>query len=360
MLKKLFLQIILILTFSDVPAICQVDHGAVNDGPYIFFNDNKVVMKWIEGGILHRKNLNNRNFNDYKAKFGLNFSYNDLFNIPDQPFRQSYKGADSICAISDIHGMYMSFSALLRSQGVLDSSNNWNFGKGHLVILGDLMDRGENVTELLWHLYGLERQAQKAGGQVHILIGNHEIMNFTDDYRYMNPKYNKVEEITGMKYAELYSVSTVLGRWLRSLPVMISINNIIFVHGGISGDMVRKKMKIESINRLFSKMMLSGEVDTQDELNDLIFLNEEKGPLWYRGYFNDSTYCETDADSALAFYEKQHIVVGHTTETNIKSLFNNKIFGVDAGLGNEQTGAVLFIVNDKFYIGSADGKRKPL
>lgn len=359
-MKKLIFQILLLLTFSDVPARDQVIAPAVSDGPYIFFNENKIVIKYIDKGVLHRRNLNSRNYNDFKEKFGLKFSYNDLFNIPDQPFRQAYKDADSICAISDIHGMYDNYAALLRSQGILDSSNNWKFGTGHLVILGDMFDRGDHVTELLWHLYGLQRQAIKAGGQLHILIGNHEIMNFTDDKRYMNPKYGRVEEIMGMKLEDLYSASSVLGRWLRNFPVIISINNILFVHGGISGELVRKKMKVESINRLFSKMMLSGEVETQDELNDLIFLNEEKGPLWYRGYFNDSTYCEQKADSALSFYDKEHIVVGHTIGTSIMPLFNNKIFGVDAGLGNDQEGAVLIVVNDKFYIGTLDGKRKLL
>lgn len=355
MMKRLFLPI-LSLIFVSISVNGQTPQ--VSDGPYIFFNDSKVFIKYVEEGILHRKNLKSKNFNHYKAKFDLKCSYNDLFYIPDQPFRQNYRNADSICVISDIHGMFGNYITLLRSQGIIDSSNNWSFGNGHLVVIGDLFDRGEHVTELLWHLYGLERLALKAGGQVHVLLGNHEIMNFTDDKRYLNPKYRHVEEITGMKMAELYSTSSVLGKWLRNLPVMVSIDNNMFVHGGISGELVRKNMKVDYINRLFSKMLLSGEVETRDELSDLVFLNEEKGPLWYKGYFNDSTYCEQKADSALALYDKEHIVVGHTTGTSIRTLFNNKIIGVDAGLGDGQTGQALIIVNDRYFIGTADGKRR--
>jgi hypothetical protein len=131
----------------------------------------------------------------------------------------------------------------------------------------------------------------------------------------------------------------------------------LFVHGGISIEMVRRKMKIEEINRIFSNMTLRTEIPSDDEIADLKFLNKEDGPIWYRGYFTETNYCESKIDSILHFYDKSHIVVGHTVSGEIKSLFENKIFGIDAGLGNDQSGAMLIYKDGLFYQGLATGER---
>ncbi|MCK7530014.1 MAG: hypothetical protein MZV63_02625 [Marinilabiliales bacterium] len=81
------------------------------------------------------------------------------------------------------------------ANGIIDRNLNWKFGRGHLVYLGDAHDRGDMVTEILWHLFSLERQAAKAGGMVHFVLGNHELMVLDGDLRFINPKYRKVEAI---------------------------------------------------------------------------------------------------------------------------------------------------------------------
>ena len=55
-----------------------------------------------------------------------------------------------LAAISDIHGQYNSMKQLLMVHGIIDEQLNWSFGTGHLVITGDVFDRGEQVTEALW------------------------------------------------------------------------------------------------------------------------------------------------------------------------------------------------------------------
>jgi hypothetical protein len=285
--------------------------------------------------------------------------YKDLMNTrllkPD--FRQRFIGVDSFAAISDIHGEYNKYITLLKSMHIIDDKLNWIFGTGHLVVLGDSFDRGDKVTELLWHLYGLEKQALKAGGMVHLLLGNHELMMFSQDTRYINEKYSTVSQISGLAYFNLYSDETVLGEWLRNQPVILSINDIMFVHAGVSIEMVRRKLDIEQINRIFSKMLIKKEAESADIAADLTFLVDEDGPFWYRGFFTDQTYCETKTDSIFHFYDKKHIVVGHTSSKEIKSLFNNKVFGIDAGLGNNQPGSMLIYKDGTFYKGLPTGIR---
>jgi len=85
------------------------------------------------------------------------------------------------------------------------------------------------VTEILWHLFNLEKQAARAGGMVHLLLGNHEGMLFSGDRRYLNEKYILTEKLMNTRYIDLYGENSVLGKWLRSKPVMISIDDLLFL-----------------------------------------------------------------------------------------------------------------------------------
>ena len=177
----------------------------------------------MENGLSRQRNLDASSFIDLKVKFGLDFPYREIAGtfMQGPETRFAFRGVDSICAISDIHGEYEKYLALLSSQGIIDENLRWSFGKGHLVVLGDCFDRGDRVTELLWHIFSLEKQAEKAGGRVHLLLGNHEVMILGEDFRYMNDKYRKVENILGVKYQDLYSTQSLLGRWLRQKPIII-------------------------------------------------------------------------------------------------------------------------------------------
>jgi len=324
---------------------------SINDGPYIFLLNNKLIATWIENSVCKEEYILPENFNEIKKNFGLSINYNDLTDVyrlkPD--FNQDYSNIDSICVISDIHGEYNTYIDLLKGIGIIDKNLNWNFGKGHLVVLGDMFDRGNMVTEVLWHLFGLEKQAQQAGGMVHVLLGNHEFMILRNNRGEVNDKYRKVEAISKTDYADLYSKKSVLGKWLRCKPVVVTINDIIFIHGGISMEMVRKNLKIKQINRMFTTKVVGKSLREVYEKRVLKFLNQTEGPLWYRGYFYDSTFCESKIDSILAFYGKKHIVVGHTPNTEIISLFSKKILGTDAGIVLNLPGEMLIYKNGSFY-----------
>lgn len=332
---------------------------SINDGPYFYFADNELKARWIENDRIKEYFVDQENFPEIKKKFNLLFDYRDLKNvlILKPSFSQKYKIIDSLAVISDIHGEYNAYINLLKASGIVDNDLNWKFGKGHLVVLGDIFDRGDKVTEIFWHLFGLEKQAAKAGGMVNLLLGNHELMNLSKDLDYVNEKYKKVETILNTNYYDLYSENSVLGIWLRSKPVIITINDIIFVHAGISDQMIQRNMKIKNVNRLFYDYIVGKDLQYFYANKKLRFLDEENGPLWYRGYFTDPGFRESRIDSILAFYGKKHIIVGHTTNQGIKPLFNNKIFGADAGIVNKQPGEIIIYKNGVFYRGLVTGKR---
>ncbi len=137
-------------------------------------------------------------------------------NTTYTPNPDDVKTAGNIFVIGDIHGKYNALVNLLMNNKIIDTELKWIFGEGQLVLLGDVFDRGGFVTEMLWFLYELEIQARNSGGNVHLLLGNHEIMALTGDHRYVNYKYNYFTQYTQIYYFQLFEKNTVLGRWLRS------------------------------------------------------------------------------------------------------------------------------------------------
>ena len=213
------------------------------------------------------------------------------------------------------------------------------------------------VTETLWHLFSLEKQARKAGGRVHVLLGNHEAMMLSKDLRYIHEKYKKVELIAGTKYFDLYSDNSVLGKWLRSKPVIISINDVLFVHAGISVKVIQNNLTINRINQTFSDSIIGKYIQSTCKSDVLKLLNGDNGPLWYRGYFKDTMFNENHQNAILCFYSNKHIVVGHTPYKEFKLLFDNKIIGIDNGIMLDQPGGVLIIKNNRFYKGLVTGDK---
>ena len=84
--------------------------------------------------------------------------------------------AQRIVAVGDVHGNMGGFSAILQSASLLDGDGHWAGGDATLVQTGDVTDRGDDVRAAMELLMRLEAEAAEAGGQVVVLLGNHEVM----------------------------------------------------------------------------------------------------------------------------------------------------------------------------------------
>ena len=184
---------------------------SISDGPYITHTDDKYVAEWVCNGKHKRKSLrilpHNTSGRIKFADCGLTAEVflNPLSYTP--PLQTA--GDFPVVAFSDIHGQLDLMLEILRNNKVIDSNDNWAFGNGHMVITGDIFDRGEKVTEALWYLYGLERQAEALGGRLHLLLGNHEVMILNNDLRYLHPKYEEINAIIDKPFSTLFSDDTV-------------------------------------------------------------------------------------------------------------------------------------------------------
>jgi len=314
------------------------DTLSVNDGPYVFIEEKQLAIKNIVKGKVTSEQVEL-----------------DAFITHFTPSISVYKNVDTIVALSDIHGQHDLGIKILKNNHVIDLNNNWNLGKGHFVICGDIFDRGPKVTDFLWFIYHLEKQAEKAGGKVHFLLGNHEFMILHNDRRYLHPKYLITEKLLDKSYAQLFGKETVLGRWIRSKATLLKINDNLFMHGGISETFLKEKFDIEFINNEFRSAI---DMD-KSKIKDTPFYKRylgSKGPVWYRGYFKNKL-SEKQIDGILNELDVKHVVVGHTSQKEVKQLYNHKIYAVDSSIKNGEYGEVLIIENGMYSRGTMHGER---
>ena len=225
-----------------------------NDGPYLEVRGDSMQVLWIENGDLNESTVPLVLPYHFENKVLPAVTINDL-TPQANPFKR-YVDVKKFVALSDIHGQHHIFIELLKKHQVIDSNEVWMYGDGHLVIVGDVMDRGEQVTESLWFLYKLEKEATLAGGKVHTLLGNHELMVMHGDIRYANKKYRYTSGITQKPYPDFFNDQTVLGQWLRSKNIATVINDFGFVHGGISEKLIKKERSLSTINEIFKTQII--------------------------------------------------------------------------------------------------------
>ncbi len=275
-----------------------------------------------------------------------------------------FRNIDRIFTMGDIHGGYYELIELLKNNGIIDKNLKWNWGKGHLVFLGDLFDRGDYVTECLWLIYRLEHEAKKAGGRVHLLLGNHELMVMYGDTRDISRKYEYLSRYLEFNLEQFYGNDFEIGNWLRSKKTVIKINDNIFVHGGFSPEFLDSGIDMQELNNMAYRY-LNNKLDST-EIADTELIIGDNGPFWYRGYFGNwngyEQITEESVNKTLEFFNVSKIIVGHTNVDQIKSLYNRKIYATDIPyyLSDEIVLQGLLIEGETFYCVYPDGKRVKL
>lgn len=250
--------------------------------------------------------------------------------------RDIMTGVERVVAVGDIHGDVNALQAVLQQAKLIDAKGHWTGGKTHLVQTGDIPDRGDKTREALELLMRLEKEAASAGGAVHALLGNHEVMNMTNDLRYVTPAERaSYAEFSTQKDAQgdplgtaghrmAFSESGRYGRWLRAHPAAIRIDETLFVHGGISPQVSARSLA--ELNRLVRQDLFANQ--------PLGLGQDPQGPLWFRGYAVDP---ETQWDAGLTEVLKRHhaqrMVMGHTvTGGKLRLRFGGRAVFIDTGM----------------------------
>jgi hypothetical protein len=201
--------------------------------------------------------------------------------------------ARRLVAVGDIHGAHEEFLALLRAVELIDEQDAWIGGDATLVQTGDLFDRGVAVKDVVLTLMRLQGEAERAGGRVVTLLGNHEGMNLLRIPRDLNPETyttfankdsRKVRDQAYKDYVawrkarakelgeqrpaldaayeaawkaarppgyveflQAIGPDGEIGAWLRKRKAIAVIDGIAFLHGGLSPEIPERS--IDEINQ---------------------------------------------------------------------------------------------------------------
>ena len=278
----------------------------------------------------------------------------------------SYDDGEPIVAVSDIESGFGAFRQFLVAHGIADEKLNWTFGKGHLVLVGDFVDRGASTTQVLWAAYKLEQSARQAGGTLHFIIGNHEIKNLQGNYQAADDKYFHIAGILGKQQSQLFDDAALLGRWLASKNVVEVINGVAFVHGGLHPDIARYQVSLQDINRIVRAGYRTPYYTPVTVTPESWLRSTTTGPAWYRGYFKD-TLSSQDVERALRVVGANAVVVGHTLQRKVNVRYEGRVVAIDVRHPKDYLTSFplrrsegLLIRNGQFFRLLPDGARRPL
>lgn len=322
------------------------------DGPYLqWVGKNELEFIYFSKEGDHRYNVPVQEGREVMEVPGQQEDSRIIYPIKRNPQPQPavQEGVEKMLVLGDMHGMYRKLKSFLTENGVVDKEGHWCWGRGQLVFCGDIFDRGSEVTEMLWFIYRLEKEAEEVGGAVHYLLGNHELMVMEGDYRYVHRKYLEMLRNQKIEYSQLFEPHTILGQWLRSRNTAIKLNGILICHAGISPYVASTGISLESMNNIVKAYLQRGE---QDDL--LGILNGSLGPFWYRGYIISGGRFgspeQKEVEALLAQYNASQMVIAHTTVPTVLPLFERTIFAVDLDVNDHQVPLEgLLTAQGKFY-----------
>lgn len=238
---------------------------------------------------------------------------------------------ERLVVLSDLEGNSRFLESALRRLGISDRSGDWRYGTGHLVVLGDSVDRGREVFSALWRLHGLARQAHAAGGAVHLVLGNHEQYILRANISRAHPEHRYALQQMG-GYAQAFGPDTVIGAWLRAQPVALKLGSVLFVHGGVSPEVAASGLSIRELNdAMRAYWRAEGPVRKSRALDAVL---GSSGLTQYRGYFRgvEDAYpaaAQARVDRLLAQLGARQIVVAHTLVERVKHLHGGRVIAVD-------------------------------
>ncbi|MFL5346112.1 MAG: metallophosphoesterase [Hyalangium sp.] len=252
--------------------------------------------------------------------------------VPD-----TFEGVARVVAVGDVHGDVDALTQVLRLAGLIDEKGHWSGGKAHLVQTGDIADRAPRTRDCYELLMRLEREALAAGGRVHVLLGNHEVMNMLGDLRYVTPEelasyadQSPVADAPGAPrglagHNAAFGPEGRYGRWLRSRPAVLRIDGTLFMHGGLQPGVPARTLA--ELNRWVRQDLFPGHPPGGG--------TDSQGPLWFRGYANDpEPQWSAGLDEVLLRFGARRMVMGHTTtkDGRIGVRFGGRTLFIDTGL----------------------------
>jgi hypothetical protein len=311
-----------------------------------------------------------------------------------------WENVPRIVAIGDLEGDYDKFTDMLRTAGLIDARANWSGGSTHLVQLGDIPDRGPNSRMIMDLLMRLEPQAERAGGRVHALIGNHEAMNVEGDLRYVHPgeyaafatrnsarvrnqnyarfvralranppasglpnfdaayraQWDAEHPLGWVEHRQAWAPDGRYGRWVSRHDAVIRINDTLFLHAGLGPSFAAAPRA--AMNDAVRAGVRGGASSAYPDI-----VTNQEGPLWYRGLAQSAEATETaNLENILRAQGVSRVVVGHTKVTStVLPRFDGRVLVADIAVPDGHTDPHAFLIMENgAWVTVHRGQRVPI
>lgn len=244
-----------------------------------------------------------------------------------------------ILSIGDLHGDYIQASGILRNLGLMDASGGWTGGQDVLIQTGDIADRGQQEMDVYRTLFRLQDEAPASGGEVIMLLGNHELMNLQGDYSYANFLDNKGLGGSIANRTEAFAPKGWLGEQLRRRSQVVArigeqygfTHPVLYAHAGILPAVAESldhrsknscaddagESAANALNALVRRRLSNRTWDELRDDKDAYFA--ETGPFWTRRLARsvDTGLC-VELEQSLRIFGATRMVVGHTPQVDGK------------------------------------------
>ncbi len=256
-------------------------------------------------------------------------------------------GSNRIVAIGDIHGDLAAAESALRLAGAIDDRSRWIGGKLVIVQTGDILDRGDDEEAILELFRRLGEEARKSGGDVHVLNGNHELMNAYQDFRYVteggfrdfddaarvDPSDSILAALPPEERARAaaFRPGGPMALELARHPTALVLGPNLFVHGGILP--IHVEMGLDAMNRAVRRWL-------RNEAPQPEWIRGDQSPVWTRLYSSEpnTSACDT-LRMVLDSLGVERMVVGHTVQTGgITSYCGGRVWAIDVGMSSHYGG----------------------
>jgi hypothetical protein len=238
---------------------------------------------------------------------------------------------ERLVAIGDLHGDLDVTRRALRLAGAIDAKDAWVGGKLVVVQTGDAIDRGDDDRAILDLLERLKAESKKAGGEMIALAGNHELMNASQDFRYVTPGgMSSFADVQGR--AAAFAPGGPYAKMIAERPIVMKVGDTVFVHGGILPKHVR--YGLDKMNDATRAWLLAQAPAIPP------IVAAEDGPVWTRMYSAapGREECAT-LDETLAALGAKRMVMGHTPQRNgISPACDEHAWRIDTGLSKFYAG----------------------
>lgn len=321
------------------------------------------------------------------------------------------KSPSRVIAIGDLHGDLEAFLAILKDRNLIDELGKWSGEKTNLVILGDYHDRGADTRYIMDYFMDLKPQAQKSGGDLQVVMGNHEFLVLEADLRYTtdaelesfegfpqpkldnttSPLYERLIKSARSSARQAFAPVKTLpngkkiqiplpaksrqavegfvaahfgdskyAKWVYEGLPMLKLGNSLFVHGGITEWAL--EVPFSNVNSMIKSWagFFQGLLPLPDQKKTGWSIGD-KGPLWDRTMALNKLDLDL-VNEILQKLEVKRVVVGHTTKDEVEALYENQVFAIDTGNSDFYGGHIssIEILNDQdpkvSYVERPDGE----